>query len=63
MTKQSLSLEFTSHIFGELSFGTWCTELLLLIEICVVQIRKLKPQRNIRKKQVVNHYSVILNNT
>lgn len=50
MTKQSLSLEFASRIFGELSFGTWYTELLLLIEICVVQVRKLKLQRNIRTK-------------
>lgn len=36
LTKQSLSLEFNSHTFGELSFGTWYTGLLLVIEIFVV---------------------------
>lgn len=48
MEKQSLSLEFTSCILGE-SFDTWYTELLLLIEMCVLQLRKLEMQRNIRK--------------
>lgn len=48
MEKQSLCLEFTSCIWGE-SFDTWYTELLSSIEICVLQVRKLKMQRNIRK--------------